>query len=133
MIRRPPRSTRTDTLFPYTTLFRSRPPDEFLTLLLLAGDRLRLALAGARIGVRALAADGKALAMTQAAIAGEVHQALDVHRRVAAKVALDRVVGVQRFADLEDFGVRQVLNAAAMVDAQLVGEDRKSTRLNYSH
>src|SRR3546814_14344831 len=27
MIRRPPRSTRTDTLFPYTTLFRS---DDFL-------------------------------------------------------------------------------------------------------
>src|SRR3546814_6381027 len=25
MIRPPPRSTRTDTLFPYTTLFRSRP------------------------------------------------------------------------------------------------------------
>src|SRR3546814_19277444 len=25
MIRRPPRSTRTDTLFPYTTLFRSKP------------------------------------------------------------------------------------------------------------
>src|SRR3546814_1561303 len=27
MIRRPPRSTRTDTLFPYTTLFRSRSPE----------------------------------------------------------------------------------------------------------
>src|SRR3546814_4536750 len=27
MIRRPPRSTRTDTLFPYTTLFRSFPAD----------------------------------------------------------------------------------------------------------
>src|SRR3546814_3362980 len=26
MLRRPPRSTRTDTLFPYTTLFRSRDP-----------------------------------------------------------------------------------------------------------
>src|SRR3546814_10252414 len=26
MIRRPPRSTRTDTLFPYTTLFRSPAP-----------------------------------------------------------------------------------------------------------
>src|SRR3546814_2036685 len=25
MLRRPPRSTRTDTLFPYTTLFRSHP------------------------------------------------------------------------------------------------------------
>src|SRR3546814_8335256 len=32
MIRRPPRSTRTDTLFPYTTLFRSRalPPRQRL-------------------------------------------------------------------------------------------------------
>src|SRR3546814_16279934 len=31
MIRRPPRSTRTDTLFPYTTLFRSGqvPPEDF--------------------------------------------------------------------------------------------------------
>src|SRR3546814_3999543 len=28
MIRRPPRSTRTDTLFPYTTLFRSPPSVE---------------------------------------------------------------------------------------------------------
>src|SRR3546814_7399836 len=28
MIRRPPRSTRTDTLFPYTTLFRSRRFDQ---------------------------------------------------------------------------------------------------------
>src|SRR3546814_1789517 len=27
MIRRPPRSTRTDTLFPYTTLFRSPRPE----------------------------------------------------------------------------------------------------------
>src|SRR3546814_8117845 len=30
MIRRPPRSTRTDTLFPYTTLFRSRPQRGYL-------------------------------------------------------------------------------------------------------
>src|SRR3546814_2836013 len=33
MIRRPPRSTRTDTLFPYTTLFRSRSPARALHLL----------------------------------------------------------------------------------------------------
>src|SRR3546814_10728730 len=31
MIRRPPRSTRTDTLFPYTTRFRSAPLDERFT------------------------------------------------------------------------------------------------------
>src|SRR3546814_9102688 len=45
MIRRPPRSTRTDTLFPYTTLFRSaldarrRPPDDVVQ----AGPHLVLA------------------------------------------------------------------------------------------
>src|SRR3546814_8999427 len=33
MIRRPPRSTRTDTLFPYTTLFRSAPAMTALTAL----------------------------------------------------------------------------------------------------
>src|SRR3546814_14470371 len=32
MIRRPPRSTRTDTLFPYTTLFRSATGDRPSTL-----------------------------------------------------------------------------------------------------
>src|SRR3546814_10088759 len=30
MIRRPPRSTRTDTLFPYTTLFRTTAIEDFL-------------------------------------------------------------------------------------------------------
>src|SRR3546814_3868365 len=33
MIRRPPRSTRTDTLFPYTTLFRSLAQQSSTTLL----------------------------------------------------------------------------------------------------
>src|SRR3546814_14278911 len=37
MIRRPPRSTRTDTLFPYTTLFRSMP-DEAVASLTLSED-----------------------------------------------------------------------------------------------
>src|SRR5256885_5677127 len=41
MIRRPPRST----LFPYTTLFRSERPPEWLGKLL--GDRLRLVPGGA--------------------------------------------------------------------------------------
>src|SRR3546814_11071792 len=39
MIRRPPRSTRTDTLFPYTTLFRSvRPRPDAEVLLPAEGD-----------------------------------------------------------------------------------------------
>src|SRR3546814_5169894 len=33
MIRRPPRSTRTDTLFPYTTLFRSSQYEEMRSVL----------------------------------------------------------------------------------------------------
>src|SRR3546814_13476449 len=40
MIRRPPRSTRTDTLFPYTTLFRSlRHPGPILALVSIAQER----------------------------------------------------------------------------------------------
>src|SRR3546814_11155794 len=39
MIRRPPRSTRTDTLFPYTTLFRSPPPASHFSILPLGGGR----------------------------------------------------------------------------------------------
>src|SRR3546814_2897687 len=45
MIRRPPRSTRTDTLFPYTTLFRSPGEDTAVSRCRPAGaggiDRLR--------------------------------------------------------------------------------------------
>src|SRR3546814_3039904 len=39
MIRRPPRSTRTDTLFPYTTLFRSQDLDEDDVFTLMRGRR----------------------------------------------------------------------------------------------
>src|SRR3546814_5277466 len=105
-------------------------------LLLLAGNRLGLALAGARIGVRALTADGKALAVTKAAIAGQVHEPLDVHRNFAAKVALHGEVAVDQFADLEHFLIGQVLDATLCRDAKLVHDalgDRKSTRLNSSH
>src|SRR3546814_12651230 len=45
MIRRPPRSTRTDTLFPYTTLFRSADgtiPAEITTVLKGMGQWLKV-------------------------------------------------------------------------------------------
>src|SRR3546814_7519265 len=41
MIRRPPRSTRTDTLFPYTSLFRSRSCPRPLRQLHARGSRAR--------------------------------------------------------------------------------------------
>src|SRR3546814_20606169 len=42
MIRRPPRSTRTDTLFPYTTLFRSPSVPSVWTLCAAAASRFLL-------------------------------------------------------------------------------------------
>src|SRR3546814_5354623 len=42
MIRRPPRSTRTDTLFPYTTLFRSKTAPAATGLHRRAGAAMRL-------------------------------------------------------------------------------------------
>src|SRR3546814_16418394 len=49
MIRRPPRSTRTDTLFPYTTLFRSG--SWYSRVLLREPRRLRLRALLALLGV----------------------------------------------------------------------------------
>src|SRR3546814_19488516 len=43
MIRRPPRSTRTDTLFPYTTLFRSAEMQSKLDLVRSGADAERIA------------------------------------------------------------------------------------------
>src|SRR3546814_15088757 len=42
MIRRPPRSTRTDTLFPYTTLFRSCRVDDDATAIFPHPSKYRL-------------------------------------------------------------------------------------------
>src|SRR3546814_6466735 len=58
MIRRPPRSTRTDTLFPYTTLFRSRKRSSALARYLLqpVADQSLPRLAGA-IRVRPIGVD----------------------------------------------------------------------------
>src|SRR3546814_16380815 len=54
MIRRPPRSTRTDTLFPYTTLFRSGAPSMNSSLPAPPGSLprgLRIAVTGGSAGI----------------------------------------------------------------------------------
>src|SRR3546814_2460377 len=57
MIRRPPRSTRTDTRFPYTTLFRSRP-DRGRPCPLLRNYR-EASLAPHHVGERAVIVNGE--------------------------------------------------------------------------
>src|SRR3954468_3505665 len=91
-------------------------------LLLLAGDRPSLALAGAGVGVGALTADRQALAVAQAAIAGQIHQPLDVHRRLAAEVTLHRMVGVDRLAQMEHLLVGEILDPPLGRDAELGGD-----------
>src|SRR3546814_7850571 len=56
MIRRPPRSTRTDTLFPYTTVFRSRGW-QCRTHVIEKADEVRVALRGKRRTAGASGAD----------------------------------------------------------------------------
>src|SRR3546814_17654233 len=97
MIRRPPRSTRTDTLFPYTTLFRSLTTDAVVAR--------ELALVDEPGVVELLQEDPDALFVALLRGADEV------------------VVG-----DVD--GLEQGLPGAL---DELVGPDRKSTRLNSSH
>src|SRR3546814_8758502 len=60
MIRRPPRSTRTDTLFPYTTLFRS----------------------GQRQGLRVIFARGKVAVGARRALKGQAARRIGQRRRL---------------------------------------------------
>src|SRR6185295_11342470 len=70
------------------------------------------ALARARVGVRSLAAHRKALAMAQAAVAAEVHQALDVHRDLATKIAFDlQLALLDRLADATRFILVEIVGA----------------------
>src|SRR5512134_3343762 len=66
---------------------------------LLAQHALARPLAGARVGVRPLAAHRQASPVAQAAVAAEVHEALDVHRDLAAQVAFDLVLRLEDVAD----------------------------------
>src|SRR3546814_7596786 len=81
MIRRPPRSTRTDTLFPYTTLFRSAQ----LIAALPAAERDRLATAD----IRALIAPANDALPAVASDASDVSIVDDGDRRTIAMVERD--------------------------------------------
>src|SRR5205814_3420769 len=92
---------------------------QFASLLLLAGDGFRRTLARARIGVGPLTAHRQTATMTQAAIAAEVHQTLDVDADLTTQVALDEIVAVDHFADLEHFGVAELIDATILGDLDL--------------
>jgi hypothetical protein len=72
--------------------------------------------------VGALAADRQPLAVAQAAVAAEVHEALDVHGGLTAQVALDLGDGLDGLADVTDLIVVQILGPRDGIDPRL-GED----------
>src|SRR3546814_15051431 len=84
MIRRPPRSTRTDTLFPYTTLFRSRHGADDLDALHHSGRRSgpRGDAPGAQARRPAAVCRARAIARRRGArMAGPADPALEADRR----------------------------------------------------
>ena len=60
-------------------------------MMLLLANLATRSLAGARIGLGALATDRQPPTMTQAAVATQVHQALDAHVDFATQITLDRM------------------------------------------
>src|SRR3546814_1390721 len=124
MRRRPPRSTRTDTLFPYTTLFRSLPLHENLKIT--AGQFIDLTLAN---GVRrsySIANPPKLSNMVDV----EFHI-----RQMPGGAFTDHVFGKMKVREriecrgpLGTFFLRESDKPAIML-----ARDRKSTRLNSSH
>src|SRR3546814_2330777 len=115
MIRRPPRSTRTDTLFPYTTLFRSR---EFVQKLPGLIDRL-----------------DSTLAKLDSA-AGGADQILNENRGAIRSFAND---GLSQLGPTLG-ELRTLIRDLRRISDRLEGNpsrfllgDRKSTRLNSSH
>src|SRR3546814_19965286 len=101
MTRRPPRSTRTDTLFPYTTPFRS---------LLLTGDRQRGAVdvvegvvARSAIGRDRLEADRLApvILRRDEAECVAVAEPIDILRRITRLIEIERLRSEEHTSELQ--------------------------------
>src|SRR3546814_6241158 len=135
MIRLPPRSTRTDTLFPYTTLFRSdvaeRSGDRR------AGERNEHREAEQDHRRRHRAAEPRAESAVQGgenrdADPGEEHDGGE-SRRVAGRHRREAPAGrVRLVAALPRAGKRELLRGDRLASpvSNYLHEDRKSTRLN---
>ena len=78
------------------------------------------ALAGAGVVLGGLTADGKTVTVTDAAVAADVHQTLDVELDLRTKVTLHLVVGADNLADLGGLLVGPVLYFDVAVNACLV-------------
>src|SRR3546814_18900879 len=101
MVRRPPRSTRTDTLFPYTTRFRSRGALQLLRV---------IAEAVAQIGFKAAAAR-----MVLCVVPGPFPYRDTSRSTFVAFVILDRIHSVSKAGRQKRNGYDQIGRASCRV------------------
>src|SRR5204863_8688573 len=93
------------------------PVPTLLGDLLLAGNSAAWTLLGAGGGVRALAANGETAAVTNPAVAADVHEPLDVHRDLGAQRAFDAKILFDRLTQPIRIRVVQVANSLLGVNA----------------
>src|SRR3546814_19005025 len=128
MIRRPPRSTRTDTLFPYTTLFRSGAVVNVTSSAAFVGEAYAVAYCATKAGLTHMT---KALAMEyvnrpirfNAVAPGGMHTNIAANLKMPEGVdyaLIKRYSGMRGLVEVEDVADMIVLLAS---DA---GRDRKS-------
>src|SRR3546814_2448729 len=134
MIRRPPRSTRTDTRFPYTTLFRSkvealRRVDKLLRA---ADPRVKQVMVGLTGGV-----DTILVARSDGVLAGDVRPLVRMNIQVIVEQDGRRESGFAGFGGRHSYeellGDGKPEKFAREALRQALVKDRKSTRLNSSH
>src|SRR3546814_3546923 len=125
MIRRPPRSTRTDTLFPYTTLFRSQVYRHFFAWL--ADEGLKLAGVS---DLRAVHIDGFASALERRGM-GAIHRHMTVSKVINTLRAIEADRPDRIAPDLHERLRYTLAPSAGRSTPPDAG--RESTRLNSSH
>src|SRR3546814_7565996 len=124
MIRRPPRSTRTDTLFPYTTLFRSVAVNERRRVRRGAGEVRGLIAGGGDAGGDDLDALGL----------GAEHRGVEAQAGVAeAEVGLGAEFDVGSLFRSEGLVRPQARPVRRRIDAARLVPDRKSKRMYSRH
>src|SRR3546814_15748513 len=129
MIRRPPGSTRTDPLFPYTTLFRSHLFNELLDLSRLDAGAMQPSLSDFPL-------DGLFDEISRTFRMAAEKRGLRLQlRKTDAWVRCDRVMLARILNNLVCNAIRYTNSGGVLVGArrQSGGLDRKSTRLNSSH
>nr|GFB99442.1 hypothetical protein [Tanacetum cinerariifolium] len=87
-----------------------------------AGHGLTLALAGARVVLGALTTNGETFAVTEATVAANVHQTLDVELNFRAQYAFGLVLSGDDSADFASLRFGPVLHLFVDIDASF-GED----------